>query len=68
MEKKRKKIKEFIVNENKVKGDIIRKQEKYILTRKDLQSRKQLDTVKKNYETRVKQQEKEINKKEKVLM
>lgn len=68
MEKKRKKIKELIVNENKVKGDIIRKQEKYILTRKDLQSRKQLDTVKKNYETRVKQQEKEINKKEKVLM
>ena len=68
MEKKKKKIKEFIVNENKVKGDIIRKQEKYILTRKDLQSRKQLDTVKKNYETRVKQQEKEINKKEKVLM
>ena len=68
MEKKRKKIKEFIVNENKVKGNIIRKQEKQILTRKDLQSRKQLDTVKKNYETRVKQQEKEINKKEKVLM
>ena len=29
MDKKRRKIKELIENENKLKGDIVRKQEKY---------------------------------------
>lgn len=40
MDKKRRKIKELIESENKLKGDIVRKQEKYGQSMKEAQTRK----------------------------
>ena len=56
------------MSENQLRGQIIKQSEQYAKLKKETVERKHLNDVKKDYDTRVKHEEKAITKKEKELM
>ena len=57
-----------VQSENQLRGQIIKQNEQYARLKKEADQRKLLNDVKKNYDNRVKKEEKVITKKEKELL
>lgn len=68
LEKKKEKFLNRVFSENHLRGQIIRQSEQYAKLKKETTERKHLNEVKKDYDTRVKHEEKAISKKERELM